>query len=67
MWLDTLRVEVESEGDEVDISSSFTIAENGAFYTVSTGKNTEFSGGNSAAWEKELDRLDISERLLPNF
>jgi hypothetical protein len=35
--LDTLRVEVEGESDEVDVSSSFTVAKDGAFYAVSAG------------------------------
>ena len=50
LWGDSLRVEVEGEGDEVDVSSTFTVSENGPFDSVSSGENTEFGSSDGASY-----------------
>jgi hypothetical protein len=47
--MDALGVEVDAEGDEVDVSGALAVAEETAFYTVATGKEAKFRGSNPGA------------------
>lgn len=49
LWGDTLRVEVEREGDDVYVSGTFTVAEDCTLDSVGTGEDTEFSGSNGTS------------------
>lgn len=46
---DALGVEVEGEGDEVDVSGALSVAEEAALDTVGSGHESELRGGNSGA------------------
>lgn len=46
---DTLRVQVEREGDDVNVSGTFTVTEDGTLDSVGTSEHTEFSGGNGTS------------------
>lgn len=39
---DTLSVHIQGEGDEVDVSSSFTVSKETPFDSVGTGHESEF-------------------------
>lgn len=46
---DSLRVEVESERDDVHVSGTFSVTKYRSLYSVSTGENTQFRGRDSTA------------------
>lgn len=41
LWLDTLRVQVEREGHEIDVACAFTVSKDSSFDTISAGKQTK--------------------------
>ena len=51
---DALRVEVESESDDIDVSGSFTVPKYRALDSISTSKDTQFRSRNSAACITEI-------------
>jgi hypothetical protein len=46
---DTLSVHVESEGDEVDVSGTFTVSEEATLYSVGTGHKSKFGSGDTGS------------------
>ena len=64
--VETLRVHVERERDEVDIAGAFAIAEKRALDTVGTGEQAELGGGDAGAtvivrMQRDQDVLAVVE------
>jgi hypothetical protein len=47
--IDALRVQVEREGDEVDVAGALAVAEQAAFDAVGAGHQAELGGGRAGA------------------
>jgi hypothetical protein len=46
--VDTLRVVVQSEIDEVDVPCALPVSKKAAFYAISSSKNSKFGGGDAS-------------------
>ena len=59
--VDTLREQVDAEGNEVDVSGALTVAEQAALNTVSSGQVAEFGGSDGRAavvmWVQGKDHI----------
>lgn len=54
IWRYTLGIEVQSEGDEINISGSFAISEETAFNTVSSSQDTKLCSCDTGSWEMSV-------------
>jgi hypothetical protein len=50
--MDALSIEVQSQVHQVDVASTFPVAEQTAFNTVGTGELRELGSRNSGPWEE---------------
>lgn len=55
--IDSLRVQVECEGNDVDITGALAVAQKTSLDAVSTGEDAELGGSDGRAYrEKQLER-----------
>jgi hypothetical protein len=47
IWVETLRVAIQGEGDKIDVARPLSVSEDGALDSVCTGEHSEFSSCHS--------------------
>ena len=60
--IDSLSIQVQGDGDEVEVAGALTVAEQGAFHAVGPGHQAEFGGRHAGA--AVVVRVQADERLV---
>jgi hypothetical protein len=66
---DALGVEVEGEGDKVDVAGSLAVSEEAALDSVSSSEETELGGGDSGSYvrgKRGEEEVDVSQAKRKN-